>query len=149
MENAISLLFFTPILFVQASFALFNGEWIAWIPALGIAGLILGTSIGIRRRRRSLLIFVVPLLMSQFLVILAGAFPGDIQVDLTLPVIIVFLAIQLGFAGYAIYRAVGARSAAVGLTVFTVSFALTAIVSASMFSVPLPEGAAAPALFRP
>ena len=155
MENIVGLIVYGPIFFFQAGFALFSAGWIALNPALGIAGLVLGTAIGIPKRIRPLLLFVVPFLLSQFLLIVAGTFPGAVPVDLTLPAVILFLMVQVGFAGYAIYRATGARTSAAGLTVFTLSCALTALVSAGMFSneyffgpqTPSLEGAAAPALF--
>ena len=96
------------------------------VPAFGTLCLFVGLVLGLRRRTKGLLLFLIPAGLCEMLVAVAGAFRGQVQSSFAQPLLLGFLAVQLLISVYLIYRSKGARGAASALTLFSLTYALFA-----------------------
>jgi hypothetical protein len=105
------------------------------IPALGTVCLMLGIGLALVRGRRSLLLFLIPLIASEAFVALAGMMRGDFRGETANPILLGFLAAQLIVSAWIVYRCRAALPAALLLAIFSISYALfAAFVAAMSFS---------------
>lgn len=96
-------------------------------PILGTICLVIGLTLGIVRRKTRLLLFLIPVALSQILVTTAGIAgePGFWGLDGL--IYIVFFVLQIVLSVYLIFRVQDAVPAAVASALFSVIYALTAI----------------------
>ena len=102
------------------------------IPAFGAMCLGIGVILALIGRERRLLLFLVPLAISEILVALAGALRGDVPESAGGPILLVFVIAQSLFSIYLVYRMKGARWAASALALFSLTYALFAAFIAAM-----------------
>jgi hypothetical protein len=102
------------------------------IPALGALALIAGLVLAAMRRRKGLLLFLVPFAASEALVALAGAMRGRVGPSPAGWITLVFLAAQLLFCLWLLWRLRGARAPAAAFTLFSLTYALFAAFVAGM-----------------
>lgn len=102
------------------------------VPAVGLTGLVVGIALGAMKRNATLLLFIIPALLSELLVGVAGLFRGQMRGDPTDWLIGAFLIVQLLLCSYLIWRAKGARIAAAPLAIFSMSYAAFATFIAMM-----------------
>jgi hypothetical protein len=94
------------------------------IPSAGIVCLVVGLALTIPARGRSrLLAVLIPVLLTQAFVALAGFMRGQLATGPATTVIYAFFAVQLILAGILVYRAGGGRIAASFLALFSLSYA--------------------------
>ena len=98
----------------------------------GVAGLLAGLVIGVRRRQAVLLWLLISPLLSQGLVAVAGVFRGQVQAPLLTGVLLSFLAIQLALLAFLNFRFRNMRASAAALSLFGLSYALFAYFVAAM-----------------
>lgn len=132
MGNAIWLFFALPKWYFSTILAPFSVGPLTGIPALGIVALAIGAVWGSIMRRRGLLIFLVLPAASQVLVIVAGFMRGQLAAEVHEPILLAFLLLQTGVAGYFVFRLSGARLPATALAIFTLSYALFSAFVATM-----------------
>ena len=105
---------------------------LAVIGVLGTVCLVVGLSLGIAMRERRLLLFIIPFLLSELVVFVAGVMRGQLGAEVPSAALVAFLAVQLMLSGFLIYRLTGARWAASALALFSMSYAFMATIIASM-----------------
>jgi hypothetical protein len=125
MGNAIWLITALPGWYLAAVAAPFSAGALTLVPAIGSVSLAVGLILGAIQRRRGLLLFLIPLVLSEGLVAIAGLLRGQVPSDSVLlePSLLGFIAVQFAVAGYLIYRMRGARAAASAFSVFSVTYA--------------------------
>jgi hypothetical protein len=140
--NAIWLFLAVPAWYCSIIVSSLSAGLLSAIPALGILSLAIGIVVGIAKRERGLLIFLLLPAASQILVVVAGFMRGAFQPDanqldqLALWIILaIFMLLQIVGAAYIVWRLKGARGPAVAIAIFTSSYALfAAFVAAMAFS---------------
>ena len=132
MSNALWLLLALPSWYFPLVLSLFDGDILTAIPALGFIALLIGGGKAFLRRDSRLLLFVVPVLLSEGIVAVAGFMRGQLLAGGALVAVVVFLGIQTVLALYLIVRLRGARLAAVALSVFSLSYGAFAAFIAGM-----------------
>lgn len=124
MGNAIWLFTALPGWFFPSILSPLQAGPLSLIPSAGIACLLIGLVLAILGRRQPrLFAFVIPVLLTQGFVALAGFLRGQLTNDTATAVIYGFFAVQLVLAGILVYRAGGARIAAAFLALFALSYA--------------------------
>lgn len=94
---------------------------IGWIPKVGGAALLVGIILGVIRRQRSLLLFLIPLGVAHLFVALAGMFERSMTTPSNdLPVTIPFLLLQLAICTWLVYKS--GRLAALFLAIFVLTY---------------------------
>ena len=97
------------------------------IPAIGIAGLIIGIVWGAVARAPGLLFFLALPAASQVFVAIAGFMRGWFRNPLLQQtagiVLLAFMLMQIAAAGYLVFRLKGARLPAIALAIFSLSYA--------------------------
>lgn len=140
MANAIGLLVAVPLWYLlTVGFPLAAGA-LTLVPAAGTLSLGLGVVLGAIRQRRDLLLFLLPFALSEILVGVAGAMRGQVRigeadpalVDLVHGGLFIFMAVQVAISAYLVYLLKGARSSAIALAIFTVTYAAFAAFVATM-----------------
>lgn len=132
MNNAIWLMLALPLWYFFAILAPTSAGFLTAIPALGAVCLIVGTAWGIARRDRRLLLFVIPAMLSEIMVAVAGVNRGRLTSASASPILLAFLAIEVLICLALIALLRGNRGPAVALAIFGCSFALFAAFVASM-----------------
>jgi hypothetical protein len=97
--------------------------------AAATASLICGVVIGVLRRKTILLSFLIPIALSQLLLVLASL-PGAQAWAVGGWALVGFLGFQAVLCGYLIWRAAGARLPATLLTIFSLIYAAFATFAA-------------------
>jgi hypothetical protein len=139
MGNAVWLFWAVPAWYFSTLLMPFGAGPLSAIPASGAVGLVIGAGWGVIKRKTNLLIFLMLILASQALVVVAGFLRGSLRGttnQLTLQTLLgTFLLLQIAIAGYFVWRLKGARWPAVALAIFTSSYAaFGAFVAAMAFS---------------
>jgi hypothetical protein len=130
--NAIWLILALPKWFFPAVLAPLAAGPLTLIPATGTACLVVGIVLGAIKRKVSLFLFLIPAMLSELLVGVAGFFRGRMQGSPTDWLLGAFLILQVLLCGYLVWRARGARAAAAPLAIFCVSYATFAAFVAAM-----------------
>jgi hypothetical protein len=130
--NAIWLLLALPSWYFPSVLVPFEAGPLTGIPAIGVIFLVFGVVVGIIRPKRELLFFLIPAVLSEALVALAGAFRGRVANTASHAILLGFFVLQLLLISYLIYRTRNARVAAAALGVFSLSYAFFAMFIASM-----------------
>jgi len=99
---------------------------------VGTLALVVGVVWGMLRREPRLFLFLIPLLLSQFLVAVAGGFERQGAVAWVDPLLFLFLASQMLLCLYLIYRLEEVRRAATALSLFSITYAVHAAFVAGM-----------------
>lgn len=99
---------------------------------VGLISLLVGFVWGILRKKRGLLVFIAPILASQGLVVLSGYTRGVLQPGTAEPLMFAFLLLQMGAAGFIVFKMKDARVPAAALALFTSSYAFHATFVATM-----------------
>jgi hypothetical protein len=135
MGNAIWLFWMVPVDYFWTIASPFSNGGFNMIPALGVLSLAIGVVVGIVKREKRLLLFLLLPVASQILLVAAGfargAFKHATSSD-TPWIIWAFILLQFAAAAYLVWRLKGARAPAAGMAVFTSSYALEAAFVASM-----------------
>jgi hypothetical protein len=132
MGNAIWLLVALPQWYFSSIRAPLAAGLLSLVPTIGTIFLGLSLVAGLVRRRVGLLLFAIPFAISESLVAAAGLFRGQVQNPEA--ILLVFLVLQIAISACLIYRLKGSRSISLGLTIFSVAYALFgAFVSAMSF----------------
>jgi hypothetical protein len=124
MDDALWLFVSTPKWFLLNSVK-FEGPLSA-LPTLGVAALAVGLILAAIRREWRLTAFLVPLLASQVLLIIAGLTRGRVAQSSADIVLYGFLVLQAVLAAILIWRFRDSRMAASALAVFSLCYALFA-----------------------
>ena len=132
MGDAIGLFLFTPPTYFHAIANPFAAGALSLISAAGTVCLIIGIAIGIMRRNTGLCLFLIPLGISQSLIVVAGLQPGQVP-DGGDNIIYPFMLVQGLLSGYLVFHQRRTFIAAVTLAAFTVSYAFWASFLATMF----------------
>ena len=124
MNNALWLLLVVPQWYFQSARA-FIGEPdpLTSVPCLGAGALAAGLLLGIFRRDGTLFWALVPFLLTELLVAVAGFFRGGLPQGVG-PLLLAFLFLVALVAGWTFYRARHSRLAASLLGLFGISYAL-------------------------
>jgi hypothetical protein len=142
VSNAIWLFLAVPAWYCSIIISSLSAGLLSVIPALGILSLAIGIVVGIAKRERGLLIFLLLPAASQILVVVAGFMRGAFQPEanqldqLALWIILAtFMLLQIVGAAYIVWRLEGTRGPAAAIAIFTSSYALfAAFVGAMAFS---------------
>ncbi|HZT35270.1 MAG TPA: hypothetical protein VFA15_05080 [Nitrososphaera sp.] len=96
------------------------------VPFIGTVCFIAGVAMSIVQRKRALLFFLFPSMLSEcYYAVLLGRFQGtSSETAFWFPVI--FFSVQIALIGYIVYKVKGARTAALALAVFSLSYAFCA-----------------------
>ena len=132
MGSAIWLLWAVPQWYFETLLDPLGAGLLSFIPALGALLLIVGLVLAAMRRRKGLLLFLIPFAASEALVAVAGAMRGRVGPPLAGWITLAFLAAQLLFCLWLLWRLRGARAPAAAFTVFSLTYALFAAFVASM-----------------
>jgi hypothetical protein len=132
MGNSIWLFLAVPPWYFSSILAPFSAGYLTIVPALGTACFGLGVIFGAISRNARLLLFLLPLLLSELYVAYAGLMRGTMKGDEGGPLLFSFIGIQLVLSAYLIYRVKGARISAALLFVFNITYALFAAFIAGM-----------------
>jgi len=133
MGNAIWLFLAVPTWYFAAILTPFSEGELSAIPAFGVLCFIIGVVLGFSRRRKDLLVFLVLILVSQLLVVMAGLMRGSLRAGVTLDLLLlVFLLPQIAASAYLVWRLKGSRWPAAALAGFTSTYALFAAFVAEM-----------------
>jgi hypothetical protein len=125
MGNAIWLITALPVWYGSALIAPFSAGFLTLVPAVGSLSFAAGVILGAIKRRRELLLFSIPFVLSEALVAIAGLLRGRVLYGSAFldVLLLAFIALQFAIAGYLIYRIKGARTSATALGVFSVTYA--------------------------
>ena len=139
MGNAVWLFWAVPVWYFSTLSMPFSAGPLSAIPASGAICLVIGAGWGVIKRKMNLLLFLLLIVATQVLVVVAGFLRGSLRGttnQLTLQTLLgAFLLLQIAFAGYLVWRLKGARWPAVALAIFTSSYAaFGAFVAAMAFS---------------
>jgi hypothetical protein len=135
MGNAIWLFWMVPVDYFWTIASPFREGAFTMIPALGVLSLAVGLVMGIAKREKRLLLFLLLFAASQILLVAAGFARGAFKHNPSpgAPWIIwTFLVLQVAGAAYLVWRLKGARAPAAAMAVFTSSYAHDAAFVASM-----------------
>jgi hypothetical protein len=132
MNNATWLLMALPSWYLGAATNPFASGSLTLVPAIGLVSLVVGVMTGLLKRRRELVWFVLPFVLSEILVGVAGALRGQLTGNASTPLLLTFFGAQVAGSSYLIYRIKEARLSAVALGVFTVTYAAAAVLVAGM-----------------
>jgi hypothetical protein len=142
MANAIWLVVALPLWYLVAFVALaapLAAGPLPLIPAAGTLSLGVGVFLAKRQPQRGLLLFLVPFGLSEALVALAGLMRGQAregQTDALLHFVngsmFVFIAFQATLCAYLVFRLRAARSSAIALAIFSMTYAAFAVFVAAM-----------------
>jgi hypothetical protein len=138
MANAFWLLVALPLWYFASVASPFTA--VSLVPAVGALSLVIGLALSFFQRRRELLFFLIPLALSELLMIIAGAMRGQGHLGQASPVLVnftngglfVFMAVQVAVSAYLLCLLKGARSAAAALAIFSVTYAAAAAFVAGM-----------------
>jgi hypothetical protein len=121
-----------PVWYFSALAHPFAAGILSLLPSLGTVGLAVGLFAGFSRRTRALLLFLCPLILSEVYVAIAGFNRGRLRGNASaLPLCLFFLA-QIALLIYILYKTRKILSASIGLSIFSVSYALFAAFIAGM-----------------
>ena len=132
MGNAIWLFTALPKWFLSSVLSPFSAGALTLIPAIGTVCLAIGIVLAVRLRAKALWSFVVPALISQAFVAVAGFFRGAFDSSTAEPILGTFLAIQLVLSLYLVYRQRKTWLPATLLAAFSISYAFHAWFIATM-----------------
>ena len=132
MGNAIWLFTALPKWFLSAVLSPFSAGALTLIPAVGTVCLAIGIALAVRLRAKSLWVFVLPALISQAFVAVAGFFRGALVASAAEPILVTFLVVQLVLSLYLIYPHRKTWLPATLLAAFSISYAWHALFIASM-----------------
>ena len=132
MGNAVWLILALPNWFFSTIIHPFSAGPLTLVPTIGVICFCSGVILGIRNREKSLLAFILPVLLSEMLVAAAGFMRGALRGSASNPVVYGFLILQLLIAVYLVFRLRGSRVAATLLAVFSILYALFAVFIAGM-----------------
>ncbi len=99
---------------------------------LGTLGLVGGVFMGLLQRGRALFLFLLSFLLSETFVAVAGSFRGGLRGNAGLLPAGLFILAQIALIVRVVYRTKQARAASLALTVFSLSYALFALIVAGM-----------------
>jgi hypothetical protein len=131
VSNALWLVSSLPLWYLSALLVPLSGGVLTAVPAVGAVCLLAGTLIGLRARRRSLLLHLLPFALTEALMVAAGLLRGE-GGAYTGPALLSFLLIQAALLLYVGYRTRDARVAGALLTIFSGTYALFGASVASM-----------------
>jgi hypothetical protein len=132
MNNAVWLLLAVPHWYFSTIGHPLSAGPLSAIAAVGSICFVIGVILGFIRREPQLLLFLIPFVLSELFVAIAGALRGQLKdVSSHFPEIL-FIVVQIILVAYLIYHVSRARLAAVALAVFSVTFALFATLVAAM-----------------
>jgi len=135
MNSAVWLFVLVPQWYFATLAHPFEAGLVSLIPVGGIVCLAVGVIVGAVKRQWNLFRFAASVVISAAFVAAAGVLRDRLAEEIGLLVTFVFLVFQLVLVGYLVYRAKGARPAAIALALFCLSYALfTAFVAAMAFS---------------
>lgn len=127
MGNAVWLFWAVPAWYFSTLLMPFGAGPLSAIPAAGAICLVIGAGWGVVKRKTNLLLFLLLVVASQILVVIAGFSRGSLRGttnQLILQILLgTFLLLQIAIAGYFVWRVKGARWPAVALAIFTSSYA--------------------------
>ena len=133
MAAAIWMIWAVPLWYFQVLGQLSRGYLGYSLPAwIGIAGLVLGMTIAVRKRETRLLWFLLSLLLTQVFVAASGLFRGQLDGAPLQWGLSAFMFAQIGLIVFLVMRFKGARLAASGLGAFGLSYAWFASFFAAM-----------------
>lgn len=132
MDDAIWLFFALAQWYFPTIFSPLSAGYLTLIPAIGVVSLVFGVVLGIRARRRSLLLFGLLALASHVYVAIAGFFRGSLPGSDSHPLLLAFLLVEVVISCYLVYRLKGVRIPAIFLAIFTSSYAGMACFIAAM-----------------
>lgn len=140
MANALWLLLALPLWYFASVASPFAAGALSLVPAIGTLSLVIGLVLAFVQRRRELLLFLFPLALSELLMIIAGAMRGQVHMGQASPALVnfangglfVFVAVQVAVSAYLFYLLKGARSAAAGLAIFSITYGVAAAFVAGM-----------------
>lgn len=95
MGNAIWLFTALPTWFLSAVLSPFSAGAISLVPAMGAICLAIGIVLAVQRRAKALWVFIIPAVISQVFVAIAGFFRGAFISSSAAPILITFLVVQL------------------------------------------------------
>jgi uncharacterized membrane protein HdeD (DUF308 family) len=135
MGNAIWLFWMVPVDYFWTIVSPFSTDLLTIVPVLGVLSLAIGVVVGIAKREKRLLLFLLLVAASQILLVAAGFARGAFKHDPspgTPWIIWIFLLLQVAGAAYLVWRLKGARVPAAAMGVFTSSYGFIAAFVASM-----------------
>ena len=132
MGNALWLILALPEWFFPSVLMPFAAGPLTLIPALGTVCLAIGIGLGVMKHKPALWLFLIPALFCEALVGIAGLFRGELRGSASEWALVAFLIFQLALCGYLVWRVRGARTAAVPLALFSLTYAMYAAFIASM-----------------
>lgn len=132
MDSAIWLFASLPEWFLSSIASPLSAGGLTLIPAVGTVCLALGVILAIKHRAKALWIFVVPAVMSQGLVAIAGLFRGALDRSSTELILMSFLVGQLALVLFLLYRQRRSWLPAALLSAFNLSYAFFAWFIATM-----------------
>ena len=124
MDSALWLVLALPAWYFATLTSPFSAGALTLVPALGAISLAAGVVLAVKSRQRRLAIFLIPFAFSEVLVAVAGALRGQVDGFTANAILMTFLAMQVGFSGWLVYRLKGARTAASALAIFSITYAL-------------------------
>jgi hypothetical protein len=135
MESAIWLLLAAPKWYFETLLDPLGAGIFSEIPALGASACVAGLILSALRRRKGLLLFLIPFAASETLVAVAGALRGRIAQSPAGWIALAFPLAQAVFSLWLLWRLRGARAPAAALVIFSLSYALfTAFVAGMAFA---------------
>jgi hypothetical protein len=123
MDEAFQLFLSAPREFFLSSGKFGQGALSA-IPTVAMAALVVGLAIGLYRRDARLFTFLLPVLLSQLLLLLAGIGAGRADVAAADLMLNAFMIVQCSLALLFVWRIDGTRMAATALAIFNLGYAL-------------------------
>lgn len=131
MGNAIWLAVAVPRWFFEGALRPFSAGILSLIVFIGTVCLLIGAICGLIQRHKKLLLFLLPLIASEILVIISGFYRGQVPSGGG-KWMLVFLVTEALMAGFLVYRLKGARVSASFLAIFCVAYAWFASFVAGM-----------------
>lgn len=123
MGSALWLLLALPEWYFSSVLSPFEAGLLSLVPAAGVISFLVGTALAMRRRQRRMLFFVVPFVLSESFVAVAGALRGQVHGSAASLTLLAFFAFQVVFSCVLIYLIKGARASASALAVFSITYA--------------------------
>jgi hypothetical protein len=102
------------------------------IPAFGTVYLVFGTIIGLFKRERRLLLYLIPFLLSHLLVAVSWSFWGQVSHGVSSWPLYVFVGLQIILVGFIIFVTREAWQASLPLAFFSITYSLAASFIAGM-----------------
>ena len=126
-SNALWLFSAVPVWYFAGVAHPFKSGMLSFIPFLGTVGLVAGGLSALVQRRRALLLFAFPFLLSEAYVFVAGRFEGQFRGSASLLPEWLFLITQAALIAHLVYKSRQTWLTSLALAVFSLSYALFAL----------------------